>query len=77
MSRVPIREAIQRLVEEGLVQKLPHRGAVVFVSCVLAAAARGEAADPGLTAGAAQLRYRSGELTADGPVRDSALRASR
>lgn len=30
MSRIPIREAIQRLVEEGLVQKLPHRGAVVY-----------------------------------------------
>jgi DNA-binding GntR family transcriptional regulator len=30
MSRVPIREAIQRLVEEGLVQKLPHRGAMVY-----------------------------------------------
>ena len=30
MSRVPVREAIQRLVEEGLVQKLPHRGAMVY-----------------------------------------------
>jgi DNA-binding GntR family transcriptional regulator len=30
MSRIPIREAIQRLVEEGLVQKHPHRGAVVY-----------------------------------------------
>jgi DNA-binding GntR family transcriptional regulator len=30
MSRIPIREAIQRLVEEGLVRKLPHRGAVVY-----------------------------------------------
>ncbi|RIK35358.1 MAG: GntR family transcriptional regulator [Chloroflexi bacterium] len=31
MSRIPIREAIQRLVEEGLVRKLPHRGAVVYI----------------------------------------------
>lgn len=31
MSRIPIREAIQRLVEEGLVKKLPHRGAMVYV----------------------------------------------
>src|SRR4029453_901005 len=31
MSRIPIREAIQRLVEEGLVRKLPHRGAVVYM----------------------------------------------
>jgi DNA-binding GntR family transcriptional regulator len=30
MSRIPVREAIQRLVEEGLVQKLTHRGAVVY-----------------------------------------------
>jgi DNA-binding GntR family transcriptional regulator len=30
MSRIPVREAIQRLVEEGLVRKLPHRGAVVY-----------------------------------------------
>jgi DNA-binding GntR family transcriptional regulator len=30
VSRIPIREAIGRLVEEGLVQKLPHRGAVVY-----------------------------------------------
>jgi DNA-binding GntR family transcriptional regulator len=31
MSRIPIREAIGRLVEEGLVRKLPHRGAVVYI----------------------------------------------
>ena len=31
MSRVPIREAIQRLVEEGLVKKLPHRGTFVYL----------------------------------------------
>lgn len=30
MSRIPIREAIGRLVDEGLVRKLPHRGAVVY-----------------------------------------------
>jgi DNA-binding GntR family transcriptional regulator len=30
MSRIPIREAISRLVDEGLVRKLPHRGAVVY-----------------------------------------------
>lgn len=30
MSRIPIREAIQRLVEEGLARKLPHRGAQVY-----------------------------------------------
>lgn len=30
MSRIPIREAIQSLVEEGLAQKAPHRGAVVY-----------------------------------------------
>ena len=31
MSRIPVREAIQRLVEEGIVRKLPHRGAVVYI----------------------------------------------
>lgn len=31
MSRVPIREAIQRLVEEGLVKKAPHRGTFVYL----------------------------------------------
>jgi DNA-binding GntR family transcriptional regulator len=31
MSRIPIREAIQSLVEEGLAQKAPHRGAVVYI----------------------------------------------
>lgn len=30
MSRIPIREAIQRLVEEGLVVKTPHRGTFVY-----------------------------------------------
>lgn len=30
MSRIPVREAIQRLVEEGLVEKLPHRGTFVY-----------------------------------------------
>jgi len=30
MSRMPIREAIQSLVEEGLAEKSPHRGAVVY-----------------------------------------------
>jgi len=30
MSRIPIREAIQRLVDEGLARKLPHRGAQVY-----------------------------------------------
>jgi DNA-binding GntR family transcriptional regulator len=29
VSRIPVREAIQRLVEEGLVQKTPHRGTFV------------------------------------------------
>jgi DNA-binding GntR family transcriptional regulator len=29
VSRIPIREAIQQLVEEGLVQKTPHRGTFV------------------------------------------------
>ena len=31
MSRIPIREAIQRLVDEGLARKLPHRGAQVYI----------------------------------------------
>lgn len=31
MSRIPVREAIQRLVEEGVIRKLPHRGAVVYI----------------------------------------------
>lgn len=31
VSRIPIREAIQRLVEEGLVKKTPHRGTIVYV----------------------------------------------
>jgi DNA-binding GntR family transcriptional regulator len=30
VSRIPVREAIQRLVEEGLVIKTPHRGAFVY-----------------------------------------------
>jgi DNA-binding GntR family transcriptional regulator len=30
VSRVPIREAIQKLVEEGLVKKIPHRGTFVY-----------------------------------------------
>ncbi|MEZ4861071.1 MAG: GntR family transcriptional regulator [Caldilineaceae bacterium] len=30
MSRIPVREAIQRLVEEGLVDKSPHRGTFVY-----------------------------------------------
>jgi len=30
MSRIPVREAIQRLVEEGLVEKTPHRGTFVY-----------------------------------------------
>ena len=30
MSRIPVREAIQRLVEEGLVEKAPHRGTFVY-----------------------------------------------
>ena len=31
MSRVPIREAIQRLAEEGLVKKTAHRGTIVYL----------------------------------------------
>jgi DNA-binding GntR family transcriptional regulator len=31
VSRIPIREAIQQLVEEGLVKKIPHRGTFVYV----------------------------------------------
>ncbi len=31
MSRIPIREAIQRLVEEGLVRKAAHRGTFVYM----------------------------------------------
>ena len=31
MSRVPVREAIQRLVEEGLVKKTAHRGTLVYL----------------------------------------------
>ncbi|MBW7882992.1 MAG: GntR family transcriptional regulator [Caldilineaceae bacterium] len=31
VSRVPVREAIQALVEEGLVRKSPHRGAYVYL----------------------------------------------
>ena len=30
VSRIPVREAIQQLVEEGLVRKTPHRGAFVY-----------------------------------------------
>jgi len=30
MSRIPVREAIERLAREGLVKKLPHRGAIVY-----------------------------------------------
>ncbi len=30
MSRIPVREAISRLVEEGLVEKSPHRGTFVY-----------------------------------------------
>lgn len=32
VSRVPVREAIQALVEEGLVRKSPHRGAYVYLA---------------------------------------------
>jgi DNA-binding GntR family transcriptional regulator len=31
VSRIPVREAIQRLVEEGLIKKVSHRGAVVYL----------------------------------------------
>lgn len=31
VSRIPVREAIQRLVEEGLVRKTPRRGAYVYL----------------------------------------------
>lgn len=31
MSRIPVREAIGRLVEEGLIYKSPHRGTFVYV----------------------------------------------
>jgi DNA-binding GntR family transcriptional regulator len=31
MSRIPVREAIQRLVEEGLLKKTPHRGTFVYI----------------------------------------------
>jgi DNA-binding GntR family transcriptional regulator len=31
VSRVPVREAIQMLVEEGMVRKAPHRGAYVYL----------------------------------------------
>jgi DNA-binding GntR family transcriptional regulator len=31
MSRIPLREGIQRLIEEGLVQKVPHRGTFVYL----------------------------------------------
>src|SRR5689334_8253936 len=30
VSRVPVREAIRTLVEEGVVKKVPHRGAFVY-----------------------------------------------
>jgi DNA-binding GntR family transcriptional regulator len=30
VSRIPVREAIQQLVEEGLVKKIPHRGTFVY-----------------------------------------------
>ena len=30
MSRIPIREAIQRLIEEGIVRKEPHRSSLSF-----------------------------------------------
>jgi DNA-binding GntR family transcriptional regulator len=29
MSRIPVREAVERLVDEGLLSKIPHRGIVV------------------------------------------------
>lgn len=31
VSRVPVREAMQRLIEEGLLTKVPHRGTFVYV----------------------------------------------
>jgi DNA-binding GntR family transcriptional regulator len=31
MSRIPVREAIQKLIEEGLVTKTPHYGTLVYV----------------------------------------------
>lgn len=31
VSRIPVREAIQALVEEGLVRKIPHHGAFVYL----------------------------------------------
>ncbi|MCB0062232.1 MAG: GntR family transcriptional regulator [Caldilineaceae bacterium] len=31
VSRVPVREAMQRLIEEGLLTKIPHRGTFVYV----------------------------------------------
>lgn len=31
MSRIPIREAIQRLIEEGIVRKEPHRSTYVYI----------------------------------------------
>ncbi|HRW08175.1 MAG TPA: GntR family transcriptional regulator [Caldilineaceae bacterium] len=31
VSRVPVREAMQRLVEEGLLSKIPHRGTFIYV----------------------------------------------
>ncbi|MHB1295374.1 MAG: GntR family transcriptional regulator [Anaerolineae bacterium] len=34
MSRIPIREAMQRLVEEGIVIKEPHRGSFVYLPSV-------------------------------------------
>ncbi len=34
MSRVPIREAIHRLAEEGLVKKTAHRGTLVYLPSV-------------------------------------------
>jgi DNA-binding GntR family transcriptional regulator len=34
VSRVPVREAIQVLVEEGLVRKSPHRGAYVYLPSI-------------------------------------------
>jgi DNA-binding GntR family transcriptional regulator len=34
VSRVPVREAIQQLVEEGLVKKVPHRGTFVYAPSI-------------------------------------------